>query len=237
MSSRAGRPATAHSPAGRELPGRRLLRPVLAAQLLVLAGLLTVAVVARAVAPPTPRPALRVATGWTPPPAASTPRLAALPPGVYPLVHPLRTGEVRLIGRFGDPRSGGRRSHEGVDLGAAKLTPVVAAADGVVTWIHGPRGPQCCDLALLHDDGWSSRYIHLNNDTPGTDDGRGSGIRPGLGVGDAVRAGDLLGWVGDSGNAEATPPHLHFELRDRNGLPLDPSPSLQRAVVVPTGPP
>jgi murein DD-endopeptidase MepM/ murein hydrolase activator NlpD len=92
------------------------------------------------------------------------------------------------------------------------MTPVFAVASGTVTWTHAKRGGNCCDLELQHDDGWTSRYIHLNNDTPGSDDGQGYGITDGLVEGVWVPQGTLLGWVGDSGNAEHTISHLHFEL-------------------------
>jgi hypothetical protein len=72
-------------------------------------------------------------------------------------------------------------------------------------------------------------YVHLNNDTVGTNDGRGVGIRPGLAEGDRVEQGQLLGWIGDSGNAEGGPPHIHFELRTPWGEPIDPGPSLYSA--------
>jgi peptidoglycan hydrolase-like protein with peptidoglycan-binding domain len=71
-----------------------------------------------------------------------------------------------------------------------------------------------------------SWYIHLNNDTPGTDDGLGWGIAEGIVPGARVSAGQLIGWVGDSGNAEDTDPHLHFELHDAYGVIVDPYPAL-----------
>ena len=110
--------------------------------------------------------------------------------------------------------------HHAQDLMADKMVPVLAAASGVIRLVNwsnsaGDLNPErCCSLVLDHDDGWESRYLHLNNDTPGTDDGQGWGIAAGLVPGSTVSAGDVIGWVGDSGNAEGTPPHLHFELRD-----------------------
>jgi hypothetical protein len=80
------------------------------------------------------------------------------------------------------------------------MLPVVAAADGVVRWI----GSECCILSIDHGGGWETWYIHLNNDTPGTDDGLGWGIAPGIERGTSVHQGQLIGWVGDSGNAEWT---------------------------------
>lgn len=141
------------------------------------------------------------------------------------LVFPVR-GDFSLVGRFGEPRPKGRR-HQGVDIAAAKMTPVVAVASGTIEWLNDTPGESCCAVALLHDTGWHSRYIHLNDDTPGTDDGRVVGIVKGLQVGDQVQAGQLIGWVGDSGNATA--PHLHFELLGPDGAAVDPYESLQAA--------
>ncbi len=143
---------------------------------------------------------------------------------VYPIVFPV-VGDNNYSDTFGDPRGAGR-THEGVDIMAAKMTPVVAAASGTVGWMHDVQGGNCCALQLIHDDGYSSWYIHLNNDTPGTDDGQGWGFAPGITTGVHVAAGQLIGYVGDSGNAEAAPPHLHFELRDPSGVAFDPYPSL-----------
>jgi hypothetical protein len=139
---------------------------------------------------------------------------------LYPLIFPV-IGEVHVADNFGAPRSG--HTHQGVDIMtrtngvAAKGHPIVAAASGVVDWI----GATCCYLAIKHDDGWSSWYIHLNNDTPGTDDGQGWGIAPGIVRGTRVEAGQLIGWSGDSGNAESVSPHLHFELRRPDGVAID----------------
>lgn len=135
-------------------------------------------------------------------------------------------GPARLTDSFGDPRPGGRR-HQGLDIPAAKGVPVVAAADGMVAWIRD--GERCCSLAIEHRDGWRTRYLHLNNDRPKSDDGRGRGILPGLIAGTTVKAGQRIGWIGDSGNAEERSAHLHFELRDPDGEAVDPYPRLKRA--------
>lgn len=162
--------------------------------------------------------------GW-PPPGAQTRST------VYRMLFPV-DGAHRFSRDFGDPRGGGR-SHEGTDILAEKMTPVVAVADGTVRWMADERGGDCCAVFVVHDDGWRSRYIHLNNDTPGTDDGRAYGIARGLRRGSRVRAGQLIGWVGDSGNAEGTGSHLHFELRRPDGASVDPFPSLQAALANP----
>lgn len=149
----------------------------------------------------------------------AAPALGAEP---APIVFPV-PGEVSFVDSFGDPRSGGRL-HAGTDLMAPKGTPVVAVAAGVVSWVDD----SCCHLAIDHGDGWSSWYIHLNNDTWGTDDGAGWGIAQGVGPGTQVAAGQVIGWVGDSGNAEGTASHLHFELRYL-GAPVNSYPYLLAA--------
>jgi murein DD-endopeptidase MepM/ murein hydrolase activator NlpD len=75
-------------------------------------------------------------------------------------------------------------------------------------------------LVITGDNGWSAVYVHVNNDTPGTDDGRGTAswaFPKGIAVGVRVMAGQLVAWRGDSGDAESTGPHLHFELRKGAG--------------------
>lgn len=171
-------------------------------------------------APPTTEEATTTTTAPAEPPCDT--------PFVYPLVFPL-AGQGYIGSPFGAARDGGRRLHLGNDIAAPHLQPVVAAADGTVTRIAGDTGISGYRVHIGHDDGWSTLYIHLNNDTAGTDDGSGIGIRPDLREGDRVKAGEVIGWNGDSGNAETTEHHLHFELRDPSGTSVDPRASLEAA--------
>jgi murein DD-endopeptidase MepM/ murein hydrolase activator NlpD len=109
---------------------------------------------------------------------------------------------------FGDPRDAGRREHEGVDIFARRGTPVLSATDGVVTRVAeggiGGRVVWVWDT----DRGLRLYYAHLDQQlvTPG-----------GL-----VKAGDVLGTVGNTGNARTTPPHLHFGIYERGRGAIDP---------------
>ncbi|MFH2072280.1 MAG: M23 family metallopeptidase, partial [Actinomycetota bacterium] len=150
----------------------------------------------------------------------------------YDMVFPVQ-GTNHYSPGFWSPR--GQYVHHATDIMAAKMIPVVAAADGViysVNWSTNPkdlRPASCCNLILDHDDGWQTKYYHLNNDTPGTDDGKAWGIAPGILPGTRVSAGQVIGWVGDSTNAEGTSPHLHFELVDPEGTIVDAYNSLKKA--------
>jgi len=151
---------------------------------------------------------------------------------VYPLTFPI-VGDTYYSDTFGAPRSGGR-THEGIDIMGYgwKGLPIVAAHSGTITRTTESSGRDCCAIwGLAAGDGWETWYIHMNNDTPGTDDGKGWGFVPGLEVGTRVEAGELIGWVGDSGNAEWVSPHLHFELH-KNGVVINPYPSLQAATKI-----
>ncbi|HSJ34104.1 MAG TPA: M23 family metallopeptidase [Acidimicrobiia bacterium] len=147
---------------------------------------------------------------------------------VFPLL-----GTADVISPFGVPRDGGARHHLGNDVAASHLQPVVAVAGGTISRIAGDHGISGNRIHIRHDDGWSTLYIHLNNDTAGTDDGNGTGMRPDLSEGDRVEAGEVIGWNGDSGNAEGTVYHLHFELRDPSGTAVDPAASLAAATRLP----
>jgi putative cell wall-binding protein len=152
---------------------------------------------------------------------------------VYPITFPV-IGDTYYSDTFGACRDGCTRTHEGIDIMGYgwKGIPIVAAHSGTITMTTESAGRDCCAIwGLTNDDGWKSLYIHMNNDTPGTDDGRGWGFAPGIDVGVYVEEGQLIGWVGDSGNAEWASPHLHFELH-RDGVRINPYPSLRAAKTI-----
>ncbi len=155
---------------------------------------------------------------------------------IYQMIFPIE-GDNSYGDTWGACRDGCSRTHEGTDIFAAKMTPVVAVADGTVGWMNDTQGGNCCAMALNHDDGWASWSIHLNNDTPGTDDGQGWGFAPGITTGVHVVAGQLIGYVGDSGNAENSSPHVHFELHQPDGTKINPYPHLQAAEQIDGGTP
>jgi hypothetical protein len=133
---------------------------------------------------------------------------------------------------FGDGRSGGR-SHEANDLMGKKMTPLYAAVDGVVHDIEIPEASWGYALAIKDADGYTYHYLHINDDTPGTDDGLGgidNAYAPFTGRGSSVRKGQLIGWMGDSGNAENVGSHLHFEIRRPDKTAINPYESLMAAL-------
>lgn len=145
-------------------------------------------------------------------PPASTAKVVV--PMAFPVI-----GSVTYTDTFLACRGTGcSRRHLGQDLMGVKLRPLVAAFGGTVSYFQRERTPGEGNILSIRslDSQWSVNYIHINNDTPGTDDGRGSAtyaFLPGLHQGSSVVRGQLVGWMGDSGNAESTAPHLHFELR------------------------
>jgi hypothetical protein len=154
-------------------------------------------------------------------------------PLVRELMFPI-VGPVTYSDTWGACRgSGCRRSHKGADIFGAKLAPLVAAADGVIVSVRRTALTTAGNKIVIEDDeGWRYVYFHLNNDTPGTDDGANPQawiIANRLRVGDRVEAGDVVGYLGDSGNAERTPNHLHFEVHQPDVGAINPTPSLDAA--------
>lgn len=155
------------------------------------------------------------------------------PSGPPDIIFPVQ-GVVNFSDDFGDGRSGGRL-HEGNDLMAPKMTPIVAARGGRVMSAAMTEPSYGYMISIAGDDGYKYNYLHINNDTPGTDDGKGGSLyayAPGIASGVQVTQGQLIAWVGDSGNAEATGSHLHFEIRLPDDTAIDPYPYLNLALKI-----
>lgn len=157
--------------------------------------------------------------------AAASPQ-AAVPRLIFPVV-----GPATYTDDFGDPRGGGR--HQGNDIMAPKKALAVAAEAGTVKfWTTSARAG--CLLYLHGDSGTTYLYIHLNNDRTMANDNAG-GCKPGVAFarglesGARVEAGEPIGYVGDSGDADGIASHLHFEVHPGGGAAVDPLPHLKRA--------
>lgn len=108
------------------------------------------------------------------------------------------------------PVLGKKRPHRGVDYAAATGTPIKAAGDGKITW-RGTKGGYGRTIILQHGGNITTLYAHMSR------------YQKGLGNGDRVKQGQVIGYVGASGLA--TGPHLHYEFRTngvhRNPLTVD----------------
>jgi Peptidase family M23 len=160
---------------------------------------------------------------------ASTAGAGSVPdPFVFPVV-----GPYRYTNDFGDPRPQGR--HEGNDVLAPKKSIVVAVEDGKIKfWTTSARAG--CMLYLYGVSGTTYLYVHLNNDVTTANDNRGKCVPggsywPGLKDGQKVVAGQAIGYLGDSGDADGTP-HLHFEVHPGDGPAVNPYPYLNKATRV-----
>jgi murein DD-endopeptidase MepM/ murein hydrolase activator NlpD len=119
-------------------------------------------------------------------------------------------GPVTFTNTWGAPRSGGR-THQGVDMFAAEDTPVVAVAAGTVEHYDNDLGG--LSYRLTADDGTYYYGTHLS-------------AYANVGAGH-VPAGTVIGYVGHTGNAAATPPHFHWEIHPsgRGSPAVDPTPT------------
>lgn len=134
------------------------------------------------------------------------------------LVFPVAGVGVEAIrGGYGAPRDGGRRRHQGVDIFAPRGTPVLAVADGVVRGVSVSAAGGKVIWLEAEDGEVAYYYAHLDAQL--------------VEVGTRVRAGDVIGRVGNTGNARRASPHLHFGVYRRGRrIALDPTPLLQAAV-------
>jgi murein DD-endopeptidase MepM/ murein hydrolase activator NlpD len=128
-------------------------------------------------------------------------------------------GPVEFIDSWGYPRMTGTPSahwHQGTDVFAAMGTPLVACESGTLERI-GTASLGGNKLWVRGDSGTEYYYAHLV--------AFASGIHDGM----RVNAGDVIGFVGDTGNARGTPPHLHFEIHPGGGDAVNPYPLLRSA--------
>lgn len=128
-----------------------------------------------------------------------------------------------LTDSWGDPRDNGQRQHHGTDIMAPQMTPIHAVASGTIEKLFRSKAGGTTIYERTPQRDWTLYYAHL------------AGYAPGLHEGQAVRAGDVIGFVGDTGDAGPGNYHLHFGLTrttpDQHwyqGEDVDPWPYLAR---------
>lgn len=141
--------------------------------------------------------------------AAAAPAPAAISGFVCPV-----QGGASFIDSWGFPRSGGRR-HKGVDMFNSRNTPLLAVVSGTVRFSSNSLGGR--STYVYGNDGNKYYYAHLERHPSG------------ISSGSRVNAGDVVGYLGNSGNARFTSPHLHFEIRPGGGSAVNPYPTVRRA--------
>jgi peptidoglycan hydrolase-like protein with peptidoglycan-binding domain len=121
-------------------------------------------------------------------------------------------GRCSFVDSWGEPRSGGRK-HEGTDLIGPRGLAIYAVVDGVISKAYTGLALGGNSLRLTMPDGTYFFYSHLDS------------FAPGIAAGVPVRAGQIIGYNGSTGNAGS--PHLHFEVHPRGGAAVNPYPLLK----------
>jgi hypothetical protein len=157
--------------------------------------------------------------------AAASPAAKA-PTIVFPVL-----GDASYIDDFGDAR--GQGAPEGNDILAPRHALALAAEVGTVKF-HITSSRAGCMLYLEGESGTEYLYIHLNNDLTSENDNEGQCVpgvafTRGLKSGAKVLAGEPIGYVGDSGDANGIHPHLHFEVHPNGGAAVSPYQYLRKA--------
>ncbi len=131
---------------------------------------------------------------------------------------------TRVPDSFHEKRDGGARIHQAIDILAPRGTPVVAATDGQIMRLRVNALGGITIYAVDAERRFVYYYAHLDR------------YREGLVEGQAVSQGQVIGYVGTTGNAPANVPHLHFQVmrmradgRWWDGAPVDARPYLARA--------
>ncbi len=137
--------------------------------------------------------------------AAAGVSINALPGFICPV-----QGGASFINDWGFPRSGGRR-HKGNDMFNSRGTNLLAVANGTVRLANSGLGG--ISVWLNSDYGANFYYAHLD------------GWPNGLETGDRVGVGQVVGYLGDSGNARGGSPHLHFQIHPGGGSAVNPYPA------------
>ena len=130
----------------------------------------------------------------------------------------------RLHSNFNERRGGGTRPHEALDIMAPRRTPVRSAASGRVLKLFNSKAGGLMVYAADSSERFILNDAHLD------------GYAAGLADGAVIRRGEVIGFVGSTGNASASAPHLHFAIARSadvkqwsKGKPIDPLPILQKA--------
>lgn len=135
------------------------------------------------------------------------------------LSFPVKTsGRKRIESLYGVGRDANTRKHEGIDIFAPRLTPVVASADGTVTRVGENNLGGLVVMMRPRNKNYTLYYAHLDKQLATE--------------GQMVKTGDTLGLMGNTGNARTTSPHLHFGIYTGSGA-IDPLPFVNPEVEKP----
>jgi len=157
-------------------------------------------------------------------PGAATPKV--MPQLIFPVV-----GKATYFDDFGAAR--GQGGHQGNDLMTTWRSPAVAVEAGKVKF-HTTSARAGCMLYLYGASGTTYLYIHLNNDLTAKNDNKGKCVAggsywKGLKDGARVVAGQPIAYNGNSGDADQSGYHLHFEVHPGGGAAVSPFTYLNRA--------